>query len=70
MLIGELDCHCGNCNIIDYCNDPEDTPLCAQARLASVTTDRFIKLAETSKRKSKNAIINDVYRMVQKEATR
>lgn len=32
MLMNELDMHCGNCTIIDYCNNYEDTPPCSQPR--------------------------------------
>ncbi len=62
MLMNELDMHCGNCTIIDYCNDYEDTPPCSQPRFENVEVDKFIELARTSKCGGKNALINDVYK--------
>lgn len=62
MKIGDLNMHCDNCDIIDYCNNYEDTPPCAQGRFKNVDTSEFLILAETSKYSSKNGIINDVHR--------
>ena len=62
MKIGNLDMHCGDCKIIDYCDQPySEICICGELRFKDVEEDRFIQLAETSKRKSKQAIINDVY---------
>ena len=63
MKIGELDMHCGNCNIIEYCDEPyKDVCICCDRRFEDVEENKFIELAETSKKKSKIAIINDVYK--------
>lgn len=64
MKMEELGMHCGDCKIIDYCNNYEDTPPCSQPRFENVEVDRFLELAKTSKRGSKNALINDVYKRV------
>lgn len=63
MRIGNLDMHCGNCSIIDYCDDSySDICICCEQRFEDVKEERFLELAETSTKKSKRAIINDVYR--------
>lgn len=60
MKLGELDCHCDNCAIIDYCNDYDDTPPCEQPRFENVDEDIFIKLAETSEYGDINELLDDV----------
>lgn len=61
MKINELNQHCGRCNIIDYCDEPyANICICCDSRFKDVEEEKFLKLAETSKRKSKVAIINDV----------
>lgn len=60
--------HCGECNIIDYCGEPfSDICICGERRFEDIDEAEFIKLAETSKRKSKRAIINDAYKRLIKE---
>ena len=66
MKLSELGMHCGECEIIDYCNSFEDTPPCAQPRFENMDTKTFLKLAESSKRISANAILNDVARKMGK----
>ena len=47
MKIGELQEHCGECPLIDYCTSPYDTPqLCAIEALHDVSTDTYRELAE------------------------
>lgn len=47
MKIGELDQHCGNCSIIDYCSEPfSSLCLCTDKRLCECDTDTYIKLAK------------------------
>lgn len=47
MKIGELDMHCGNCGVIDYCTEPFETPaLCRVSALADVSEEDYIQLAE------------------------
>ncbi len=47
MKIGELDMHCGNCSVIDYCTEPFETPaLCRVSALADVPEENYISLAE------------------------
>lgn len=63
MKIGELDMHCGNCGIIEFCDEPySDICICKEKRFKDIEEERFFELAETSKRKSKKAIINDVFK--------
>ncbi|RGU91720.1 hypothetical protein DWW31_14025 [Clostridium sp. AF15-17LB] len=47
MKIGELQEHCGECPLIDYCTDPYETPkLCAIDSLRDVSTNTYRELAE------------------------
>ena len=47
MKIGELDMHCGDCGIIDYCTEPYEAPaLCRVSSLADVSEEKYIQLAE------------------------
>lgn len=63
MKIGQLDLHCGNCKIIDHCGEPySDICICSESRFENVEEDTFLKLIETSTKKSKKARINDVYK--------
>lgn len=65
MKIGNLDMHCGDCNIINYCDEPySNICICCDERFKEIEENRFIELAETSKRKSKKAIINDVFKRI------
>lgn len=61
MKIGELDQHCGNCSIIDYCAKPfDDLCLCTDNRLAEVEEERYIELAEQSHESNNEDICEDV----------
>lgn len=63
MKIGNLDMRCGECKLMDYCGEPfPDICICTQSRFENVEEDTFLKLIETSTRKSKKARINDVYK--------
>lgn len=47
MKIGELQEHCGECPLIDYCTEPYSTPqLCTIESLNDVSTDTYQELAE------------------------
>lgn len=47
MKIGELQEHCGECPLIDYCTDPYDTPqLCKIDLLREANTEIYRELAE------------------------
>jgi len=47
--IGDMNSHCGECGLINFCGDPFESPyLCAEKRFKSVNIDDYIKLAETS----------------------
>lgn len=63
MKIGELDMQCGNCSIIEQCGEPySDIIICCEERFKDVDETKFLKLIETSQRKSKKARINDVHK--------
>lgn len=63
MKIGELDMHCGECKIIEHCDEPySDVCICDESRFENVEEDTFLKLVEISTRKSKKARIKDVYK--------
>jgi len=67
MKIGELDQHCGNCKVIGFCGEPyNEICLCCSSDLENVEEQKYIEFAETSKRHSKKAIMNDVIRKLQK----
>lgn len=47
MKLGELNMECGNCEVIDYCTEPYDTPaLCCVTFLADTEEKTYIQLAE------------------------
>ena len=63
LKIGELNMQCGECKLIDHCDEPfSDIKICCEDRFKEVDENRFLQLIETSKRKSKKARINDVYK--------
>lgn len=48
MKIGELQDHCGNCKLIDYCTEPYETPhLCAYEELEDVEVKTYLKIAKS-----------------------
>lgn len=66
MKIGELDQHCGNCKIIDYCAEPfDELCLCTDSRLNDVEEDKYIELAEQSKKSTNMDICKDVIKQIQ-----
>ncbi|ACQ53987.1 hypothetical protein EXN65_21020 [Clostridium botulinum] len=63
MKIGELGMHCGECILIEHCGEPwSDIAICCEERFKDVDKTKFLKLIETSQRKSKKARINDVHK--------
>lgn len=68
MKIGNLNMHCGNCNLIDYCGEPySDICICSESRFKNIDENKFLEIAKISKRKSKKAIINDTYKKLKGE---
>lgn len=66
MKIGELDQHCGNCKIIDYCAEPfDELCLCTDSRLNDVEEDKYIEIAEQSKKLTNMDICKDVIKQIQ-----
>lgn len=48
MKIGELNEHCGNCKLIDFCTEPYETPkLCVYEELADVEQEEYKRIAES-----------------------
>ncbi|AUN25429.1 hypothetical protein RSJ21_09265 [Clostridium botulinum] len=63
MKIGELGMHCGECTLIEHCGEPySDVCICTESRFENIDETKFLKLIETSQRKSKKARINDVHK--------
>lgn len=47
MKIGELNDHCGNCKLIDYCTEPYETPhLCAYEELENIDEETYKQIAK------------------------
>lgn len=48
MKIGELNEHCGECELIGFCTEPYETPkLCAYEGLADVEESEYTRIAES-----------------------
>lgn len=48
MKIGDLDEHCGNCKLIDFCTEPYETSqLCAYEELSDVEQEEYKRIAES-----------------------
>lgn len=63
MKIGELNMRCGECALIDHCGELYlEICICGEKRFENVNEETFLKLIETSTKKSKKARINDVYK--------
>lgn len=58
--IGDFNMHCGECDVIDYCNDYEDTPPCAQPRFKEVGVNTFLEIVETCSGEV-NDLLEEVY---------
>lgn len=64
MKIGNLKLKCGECPIIDYCNEYEDTPPCLQSRFEKVDADQYlnaVEIADFSKAENKNDMVDAIY---------
>ncbi len=62
MKIGEMNDHCGDCDLIDYCGEPYQKPyLCKDNRFNGMKVEEYIGLAETSTKGSKEDIATDAY---------
>jgi hypothetical protein len=67
MKIGDLKMRCGECSIIDHCDEPySDIAICCESRFADVDENEFLTVINKSKKKSKKARINDVAKSLQK----
>jgi len=62
MKIGEMEQHCGECKLIDYCGNPyQELCLCCDSRFENMEVDEYISLAETAEG-SKEKIADNVCR--------
>lgn len=59
MKIGQLDQHCGNCSIVEYCAEPfDDLCLCAREDLENIEESEYIKMANEIQLRNKRNISN------------
>lgn len=59
MRIGELDQHCGNCKILQYCAEPfDELCVCARAALEDMEEEEYIRTAEEIQKRNKRHISN------------
>ncbi|KAK9679484.1 hypothetical protein QE152_g39965 [Popillia japonica] len=49
MKIGDLEMHCGNCNVVEFCGNPYGYCLCYDTRFADVEEDTYRRIAEGCK---------------------
>lgn len=65
MKISEMDDHCGECKLIDWCDKSYEYPyLCSDTRFVDIEVETYIQYAKESKCKNKKAIANDVHKKV------
>lgn len=68
MKIGKLDLHCGECPIIEYCNEYEDTPPCQQPRFENIETeDYLIAAAIVTSFKTSDEMVDKIYEFIKEE---
>ena len=77
MKIGELNMCCGECSLIDHCDEPfSEIAICMEERLSDIDEDIFFKYLETSKlpnrdtQEEKQAAIDDAYERFIREKNR
>ena len=59
MKIGELEQHCGNCTIMEYCAEPFDSLcLCAREELADVKVNTYKLVAKKIQSANRHKISN------------
>ena len=46
MIIGNLNQHCGECNVMEYCGDSFDYCLCEDSRFEDMAEEKYKELAE------------------------
>ena len=67
MKIRELNLHCGECDIIDYCPEYPNTPICAQPRFWDVDVDLYWKIAEETEASDDEERAHKVYQKLLEE---
>lgn len=68
MRIGDLEQHCGNCKIIDFCADPfEDLCLCTDSRLAEIEEIEYKRFAEENRHLDNEKILEAFCKAGEKE---
>lgn len=71
MKIGDLDLKCGDCSIIDYCNEYEDTPPCLQPRFRKISVDKYLLAAvkaDYTGCQSKDEVVDAIFEEVSKSS--
>lgn len=59
MKIGQLDQHCGNCSIVEYCAEPFDALcLCEKEDLENIEESEYIKMAEEIQSRNRRYVSN------------
>lgn len=59
MKLGELEQHCGNCSVVEYCAEPFDSLcLCTRAELKEVKESTYKCVAEKIQSVNKRKISN------------
>lgn len=59
MKIGNLDQHCGNCSVVEYCAEPFDSLcLCTKEELADVEESMYKFVAEKIQSANKRKVSN------------
>ena len=48
VKIGQLNMHCGECSLIDFCTDCEDYAFCSDKRFSDIDDTLFILIAKTA----------------------
>ncbi len=60
--IGELNMHCGECDLIDHCDEPfSEVIICAETRLKNIDIEIFYEYPEKAKGKTKQDRIDNAY---------
>lgn len=67
MKIRELNLHCGECDIIDYCPEHPNTPICTQPRFWDVDVDLYWKIAEETEASDDKDRAHKVYQKLLEE---
>jgi hypothetical protein len=66
--VGELNFHCGDCELIEHCGEPySDIAICMETRFKNVDVNILYNLLETSTKKTKLKRLDDAYLRLKRE---